>query len=425
MTHDTPASFTMQGLGTPLQHALLAQRDDQVRAVALAMTQRILQQSLEDEVTAQLGGRRQKRSTRQIAWACRHCQTRQQRHFRRNGHYKRVITVREGTIALGMPLVKCVCGGYADISWQTVDRRVRYWLDISLDSVRRYLTGVSHRLVSDATGTAARVNISHLFSWRAVQRAGACARQQPIGVRACPCYVVLDEIYIHVHGQTLVFLLAVAADGRVLALDGPTTRTIESWERVLVGLTEHGISPVNGLVGVIADGDSAIRNAVALVWSNVPVQQCVWHILRRVSAAVADAKGDRAPEVDAITTEAGRIFLHDTPDRAALDTARERLDAFLVKHQGSEWAAIVRRSFVEGTEYLRTPELARTNGGAERTVREFRRRSKTMDGFKSMDGGRNFAALWRVWQNLRRERAAEQATRVQHRKQPSDSSVVS
>ena len=213
MSHDTPAVFRMQGHGTPCQHGLLAQRDAEVRAASLAVTQRILQQSLEHAVTEQLGGRRSRRTTVTVAWVCRHCQTRQQCHFRRNGHYRRCLTVRAGTITGSMPLVKCVCGGYADITWQMVDPRVRYWLDIELDSVRRYLTGVSHRLVADAVGTAARGNISHLHSWRTLQAVGERAGQQAMALGPCPRSVILDEVYIHVAGREMVFLLAVADDG--------------------------------------------------------------------------------------------------------------------------------------------------------------------------------------------------------------------
>jgi transposase-like protein len=423
MTHDTPASFTMQGHGTPAQHALLAQRDAEVHTVALAITQRILQRSLEHEVLEQLGVRRGKRSTVTVAWVCRHCQTRQQCRFRRNGHYRRSLTVREGTITLAMPLVKCVCGGYADITWQTVNPRVRYWLDIQLDTLRRYLMGVSHRLVADATGTGARVNISYVYSWRTLQAVGEQATGQPLVLGPCPRSVILDEVYIHVRGREMVFLLAVADDGRVLALEGPTTRTVTNWQRVLERLTEHGISPLAGLVGVVADGDRAIGNAVALVWPRVVMQECVWHILERVASAVAAEHGRSDPKVHEIVMEAGRVFLHDAPGAAALEEARQQHNAFLTKHQGTAWAEIVRRSYHAGTQYLRTPGLARTNGGAERTVREFRRRSKTMDGFKSEDGGRNFAVIWRVWQNLRRERAQERARQTRHRRHPANLKV--
>jgi transposase-like protein len=230
-------------------------------------------------------------------------------------------------------------------------------------------------------------------------------------------------VYIHVSGREMVFLLAVADDGRVLALEGPTTRTVTNWQRVLERLTEHGISPLAGLVGVVADGDRAIGNAVALVWPRVVMQECVWHILERVASAVAAEHGRSDPKVHEIVMEAGRVFLHDAPGAAALEEARQQHNAFLTKHQGTAWAEIVRRSYHAGTQYLRTPGLARTNGGAERTVREFRRRSKTMDGFKSEDGGRNFAVIWRVWQNLRRERAQERARQTRHRRHPANLKV--
>ena len=77
----------------------------------------------------------------------------QSRQFRRNGHYRRSLTVREGTVALRMPLVRCRCKGYVEIPWQTVDPRARYWLDVDLDGIRRYLAGVSYRLVGDAAST--------------------------------------------------------------------------------------------------------------------------------------------------------------------------------------------------------------------------------------------------------------------------------
>ncbi len=425
MTHDTPASFVMQGHGTPVQHALLVQRDAEVRAASLTITERILQRGLEYEVTVRLGDRRSQRTEVCVDWVCRHCHTRQQRHFRRNGHYRRHLTVCDGTITLSMPLVKCKCGGYAEIVWETVNARVRYWLDIELASIRRYLSGFSHRLVADAASEAAQVSISHVHSWRTLQAVGEQSGHHAVTLGACPRSVIMDEIFIRMAGLELVFLLVVADDGRVLALEGPTTRTIENWQRVLEKLTEQGISPLAGLVGVVADGDSAIRNAVALVWPGVVVQQCVWHILQRVRGAVVGEKGEGAPEVDDIVMEAGRIFLHDEPGPAALAVARERHDAFLVRHKGTAWAEIVRRSFHEGTEYLRTSGLARTNGGAERTVREFRRRSKIMDGFKSVDGGKNFATIWRVWQNLRRERAQERAQQTRHRKRPANLKICS
>ena len=62
----------------------------------------------------------------------------------------------------------------------------------------------------------------------------------------------------------------------------------------------------------------------------------------------------------------------------------------------------------------RTPGLQRTNGTAERTIKELRRRTKTMDGFKSEDGAAHFAVAWRVWKNPRSEMNKERARLVRH-----------
>ena len=65
------------------------------------------------------------------------------------------------------------------------------------------------------------------------------------------------------------------------------------------------------------------------------------------------------------------------------------------------WSETVSRAFEEATEYLRTPGLQRTNGAAERMIKELRRRTKSMDGFKSEDGAAHFAVVWRIWKNMR------------------------
>jgi transposase-like protein len=228
--------------------------------------------------------------------------------------------------------------------------------------------------------------------------------------------VILDEVYVSVAGVNLVFLVAVADDARVLAVWGPTTRTLDSWQELLEWLTDHGISPQSGLIGVTADGDGAIREAVALVWPNVVQQQCVWHILERVADDVIAEYGREAPEVEAIVTQATSVLLHNSQQVGAMGRAMDRLQEFLIDHQGTAWGETVHRAFWEGTQYLRTSGLHPTNGAAERLIKQLRRRTKTMDGFKSEEGARNFAATWRLWQNMRHELAVEQKQRSRRRK---------
>jgi transposase-like protein len=285
---------------------------------------------------------------------------------------------------------------------------------------------MSYRLTADAVGTEAQTNVSHVQPWRTMQEVGehiVDTLQQPdaaSGLKThlgpCPRTVILDEVYVSVAGENLVFLVAVADDARVLAVWGPTTRTLDSWQALLEWLTDHGISPLSGLTGVTADGDGAIREAVALVWPNVVQQQCVWHILERVADDVIAEYGREASEVEAIVTQATGVLLHNSQQVGAMGRAMDRLQEFLIDHQGTAWGETVHRAFWEGTQYLRTPGLHPTNGAAERLIKQLRRRIKTMDGFKSEEGARNFAATWRLWQNMRHELAVELKQRSRRRK---------
>ena len=408
MENHTPFGFRAQGQGTERSYELLARKEQAAREVSLELAQRLLQESLEAEVTQQLGERRGRRSSTQVTWHCRQCKTRTQLEFRRNGHYRRGVTVREGAITVRMPLVRCRCGGYVAAEWQTLAPRERYWLDAQLDSIRRYLSGVSYRLGADAASVASGTQVSHLQGWRTMQGAGEKAKRA-VNPGSCPRSVILDEVCVRVGGEPAYFLLAVADDGRILALDGPMQRTTEKWVGVLDWLSEHGIRPEAGLVGVTADGDSAIREAVGLAWPGIVLQQCVWHIEERVREEVTAACGRESPEVARVVQEVGHVFLADPKQKDSFVQAKERLKVFVTEHAGKPWVGTVERAFWEGTAYLRTPGLQRTNGAAERTIKELRRRIKTMDGFKSDDGGRHFAWVWIQWHNLRLHCARERA----------------
>jgi len=415
MSNDTPFSFVMQGHVSPWQSQVLAIKEEQARAAILVLTRDILQRTLEQEVMAELGPRRARRSDQVIAWACRQCGERRQRFIRRNGHYRRGLTIQEGTIELRVPLLRCRCDGYVEVMWQTLLPGQRYWIDVQLDAVRRYLAGSSHRLTADAVSVKAGTNVSHLVSWRTLQGVGT-TRDASRGLGPCPRAVILDDVYVTVGGEERVFLLAVADDGRPLALWGPTTREKASWVALLDWLSARGIGPEAGLVGVTADGDSAIREAVHLVWPGVVLQQCIWHILERVAENAAEVYEATRPEVEEIVGEAASIFVQDRHAGDGMSRATQAFASFESKHKGTRWADTVERAFVEGTEYLRTPGLPRTNGEAERLIKELRRRIKVMDGFKSQEGGEHFAVVWVAWQTVRRRWAEEQRRRRRRRR---------
>jgi transposase-like protein len=408
MEYCTPFTFSVQGQASAKERSLLGAKEEAVRKLALEVTEQILQLSIEAEVAEALGARRGERSSTQLAWHCRRCKTRTQRMFYRNGHYRRGLTIREGKITLRMPLVRCACKGYVAVELKTIKPRVRNWLDVTVDTIRNYLAGESYRLVADNVSCRAGVSMSHVGAWRTVQEAGEQA-QKGGHVGPCPEVVVLDELYVPVGGESRVFLLAVAHDGRLLAIHGPAERTVPSWRVFLDWLTERGIGPAGGLKGVVADGDSAIREAVDLVWPKVPVQQCVWHVLKRVRESATAEHGKDSPEVAAVVKEAAEVLMPRAREAAgevgppanAMILACQRLTLFTEKHRGKPWYDTVTRAFYEATTYLREPGLPPTNGAAERTIKELKRRTKPMDGFKSEPGGEHFMTLWIPWQNMR------------------------
>ena len=130
---------------------------------------------------------------------------------------------------------------------------------------------------------------------------------------------------------------------------------------------------------------------------------------------VAKVYGRTAPEVEHIVGQAAHMFLRhpERPD-AELRT-RRRLTAFLVQHRGTAWAQTVSRAFDEGTEYLRTPGLQRTNEAAERLIKDMRRRTRPMDGCKSEEGAEHFAVVWRMRKTMRLRMNQGQAKLVRHR----------
>jgi transposase-like protein len=133
---------------------------------------------------------------------------------------------------------------------------------------------------------------------------------------------------------------------------------------------------------------------VQLVWGKAKLQDCVWHILARVRGQAKQAFGDSSPLVSQVVQEAREVLIHDVRSEATRVKAAQKMAEFAKKHQGRPWVDTVARDFARATTYLHSPDLPRTNGTAERTIKEIRRRVKTMDGFKSPAGAMNFMTVF-------------------------------
>jgi len=396
--------------------ALMEARDRERREKALVDAQEWFQSQLEAETTQELGERRAPRSGVSETWQCRRCGQSQRALFRRNGHYRRTVLLREGLITVQVPVVRCRCGGYIEVKWRVLAEQARVWYDVLLSMIRHYLAGLSYRKTADALSSQAAAPVSHMTVWRAMQKAGLAGRKLP-AIPQCPETVVLDEMYVWVAGKKKPILLAMDTEGRILGYSGPTTRSMNEWRKVLEDLSKRGVSPDHGLKYVVADGDMSIREAVQLVWGKAKLQECIWHILVGIREQARKVHGQSSPQVSQIVEEAREVLVHDTRTAETRKKAAEQLAVFVKKHEGRPWVYTLACAFARATIYLESPGVPRTNGTAERTIKEIRRRVKVMDGFRSQPGVMNFMAVYVPCYNGLRESALLYA-RLSARAQP-------
>ena len=402
MHNHTIFTFVPQGWLGRSAVELMEQKMSHARAGSLCRVEAWVQGSVEAEAVEEVGEPGKPRSGVSRSGHCRRCRSRLRADFLRNGHYRRKLLVMEGQITVRVPLIRCRCGGYVDIEWRTLVKGARVWFDVQLTVVRHYLGGMSYRKTADAVSSHGSVHISHLLGWRAMQMAGVAGRKLAV-IKKCPETVILDEMYVWVSGKKKVYLLAMDCWGRILGCAGPTTRSVDEWRKLLEALSERGVSPERGLKNVVADGDISIHEAVRLVWGQVAIQDCVWHILARVRQQATEVHGNNSPLVNQVVHEARGVLMHDTRNEETQAAAAGRLASFAKNHEGRPWVNTVARTFARATSYLQSPYLPRTNGTAERTIKEIRRRIKTMDGFRSQEGAMNFMAVFIQCHNGLRE----------------------
>jgi transposase-like protein len=370
-----------------------------VREAKRGLVEDLLNSSLEGETAEELGERGHRLEGVSAIWVCPRCGTSLRSKFRRDGHYRRKLLTLQGEVTLRVPLIRCKCGGYIPASWRIVPARMRRWFDVKLDHMRRYLTGTSHRKAAELESGVTACQISHMGGWWELQAAGQAAAKVK-GPVLHLVVVILDEMYVAVGGTKLPILLAMDLEGQILDFEGPTTRSVANWETLLYRLADRGITVERGLRGIVADGDASIRQAVINVWGpKIKIQSCLWHLLYGLRAEARKVYGERSKQVSEVVAQARRVLLHDLRTEESVRKAAAAMAEFNRRYEGQSFVNIVARGFAEATVYLHDTALPRTNGTAERTIKEIRRRVKVMDGFKSLKGAINFMAIFVQWHN--------------------------
>ena len=380
--------------------AATATAGEAIRQVALAagalvreFKAAVLQDAIQQTVTAVLGPPRHRSApARPTPWRCPRCGPRQATDRQRNGTYPRAPLSREGPLPLRIPQLVCRTCRHAvpfTLSWLPRFQRVGWEVDAALTEA--YLLGHSYRSV--AAHVVTDTTRSPMTAWRALQRVGGGPHRPP----PVPSLAVvgLDEVHLRIRGQPAWLLVARGTTttgqhvylGAVLSPD----RTEAAWVQALDGL---GLAEVPAAVPLMADGDSAIEQAVATCLPGRRLVRCAWHVLHNV----ADWVREHMPGDDhADTRRTLRAAAHavvDAPD------ARTRHHALRALADAAPWLAQRLRPAVVRVPYAQ-PGARRTNNGCERGFREWRRRTRPMDGFGSWVGARTFAALWMRKENAR------------------------
>jgi len=383
--------------------------EEESRRLLLEFKQEAIERALTLVVERVLGPRWSRRESRKLSpWMCSHCGSRTLSQVRRNGHYRRGLVVGEGLITIQVPQIECQgCGKAIPIEWGIFKRRSRHWTEMDKKVTELYMNGVSHRKVAEILARRIQSSISPMTSWRALQRVG---ERQRMRVRERieegeeessheVKVVALDEITHRLRGERRYTLAAQDGErGEWLAMGVSDSRDEEAWVALLDELWRMEVSPDRGVEWVICDGDLAIEGAVEIAYPGVKTQRCIWHLLKNIDDLLEKRYPHQKERREELMAMVRRIITAPHYQEAMRRfKALARKDGPLARYL---WPQIKK-----GIEYLRSPGegVPLTTSRMERAIREYRRRTKPMDGFKSASGAENFNHLW-----MAKERAKKQ-----------------
>jgi len=147
-------------------------------------------------------------------------------------------------------------------------------------------------------------------------------------------------------------------------------------------------------VPLITDGDGAVEEAVTRCLPGRRSVRCVWHLLHNVVHWLRERLpgGEHEGQRRALLAAAQAVV--NAP------TAEKRQTSLAALRQAAPWLAWALAHTLKRVGYP-NQGVPRTNNACERGFREWRRRTRPMDGFGSWQGARNFATLWMLKENAR------------------------
>lgn len=339
------------------QGEMLKVIEPEAKALLRDWKQRLFQEALEHVVEAHYGSRWQKgRLKRATPWVCLRCGPRDTSQVKRNGHYQRRLVVLEGVIKLTVPQLRCrQCGKAVALGTLFLPSRKRYWIDLDKEITELYLSGVSYRQVKVMVERRIESGAGLMSLWRRFQEKAKAASHAGLSEKLKVLY--LDEAYTRISGHPCWSLIALGEgySGRRAYLGAAQSpdRTETAWTELLdsLGIPEEG----KGLL-VLHDGDRAIMAALSMVLPKANTRCCLWHQLHNVYLRAKELYPDDAEKV---------------------------------------------RGIVKAAEIGASLSQPRTTSPLERGIKEYRRRTRPMDGFGSRAGALNSIRAWMVKENAR------------------------
>jgi len=346
----------------------------------------MIEMVLEEEVQSTLGASRHQRVAERSGY--------------RHGRKSRRLTLRTGTVRVGVPRARLVDAEGKEREWQSqlVPRYRRSSPEVEQSVLGVYLSGSNTRRIRRALepllmgaalskSTVSRLVLRLEESYRTWQRRDL-AEEKIV-------YLYLDAIYPKVRSAGKVVSLPVLValgvrengEKELLSLLTAGAESADGWQMLLEDLAARRMGRPRL---VISDGNTGLAAALDRLWPDLPHQRCTVHKLRNLMA--------KTPKH---AHEAVREDYHRMVYAESLEVAQGARQAFLGK-----WKKLcpgVAASLEEAGENLLTfyqfPETQwvslRTTNAIERMQLEFRRRVKTQAALPN-EGAvlRVFFGLW-------------------------------
>lgn len=332
-----------------------------------ALAKRIIESSLEEELTERLAASRYRRTEGRYGW--------------RNGHYTRRLMTRWGVLDVWMPRAR-----QAQPASEVLGRFQRRQAEVNQLIREAFLRGISTREVGEVLEPVLGWRPSAQTVSRVVQALDSAVRHfHWRGLSDDIRYLLLDGVTMkvkHPGGVSKKLVLTaygIRTNGRRVLLDFRMAQSESSaaWEAFLEDLFRRGLEGEH-LKLIATDGAAGIAAAIAIVYPHVPHQRCWAHKLRNVAA-----KLPRKIQRECLW-DAKRIYLASTAREAG---QRLRWWAQQWREQAPNAVTCLEQDAESLLAFFACPPkdwlAIRTTNAIERSFREVRRRTRPISCFQN------------------------------------------